>query len=199
MIRLLRLSLCGAAIGFAWFSQAQVPYVFTPGAPAKASEVNANFSFLASQIGAKVDALSSLGHGTEPSINQGYIFLAPTTTVTVTSASQKLLVLSMKVLGTNEVGGSGWYSVNICYRITNSAAMMLAIASPTNPFPDWTPYLWLPQGAFIPISLSAVLSQLTPATYELGLCGQPVGTPTTNTLLWNAGGANGYTNVVFLN
>lgn len=188
-------------LAFGASTPAQVPHTFSPGTPARASEVNANFAALSEQLAGKVDAFSVLGHGAEPGVVPEFLFFAPTATITVTSPSQKFLVLSMKVFGTAQPGGSGWYSVNICYRDTRGASMQFAIASPTNPFPDWTPYINLPPGVFIPINLSAVLASLAPGTYEVGLCGAPVGwpAPTVNPWLWNAGGAHGYTNVVVLN
>lgn len=194
-----RFAVMAAVLAVALPAAGQAPYVFAPGTPAKAFEVNANFDYLAEQISTKVDVFTALGHGNEPSIAPVYTFWAPTATVTVTDPSQKMLVLSMKVVGTEQASGSGYWSINICYRNTNSTSMVAAIASPSNPFPDWTPYFVLPQGAQLPLSLSAVVSSLPPGTYEVGLCGQPVSSPSTNTILWNAEGANGYTNVVFLN
>ncbi len=79
--------------------------------------------------------------------------------------------------------------------------MSLAIASPSQPSPDWTPYFIIPAGMLFPISLSGILPSLAPGNYEVGLCGAPVAypPPAVNKLQWSAGDGNGYTQVVQIN
>lgn len=102
------------------------------------------------------------GGGSDPATTNA--FLATPVTVTITSASQRVLVTSHKALGSGMVGGANNLNLFIGYRLSSSTA------SPTN----------VGSGIFgnrvaantrITMGLSAVITGLAPGSYQVGLTG----------------------------
>lgn len=189
MMPVTRFSLSLALLGFATLARAQVPYVFTPGTPARATEVNSNFNYLSNQITAKVSASSGSGAGNSP-VDASFTMFAPVATVTVTALSQKVLVVSGISVWTNSPTGSQVRDVNICAHLDGQAGWMLTPANPLGL------QLHIPGGIglVMPISLSGIATNLAPGVYQVGLCGSVFlnGEATLSV-------GNGYTTAVLIN
>jgi hypothetical protein len=91
----------------------------------------------------------------------------PTTTV-VLGANQTITASSSLTLGSGAASVSN-LSLNLCYRDT--AGGTISAVSDTNYFGLPGAWLSLPPSTNMPFSVTRSFTGLTPATYEVGLCG----------------------------
>jgi hypothetical protein len=114
-------------------------------------------------------------------------FIAPVATVVV-DAGQRVHVVSTRNLGSTLTGGGLGLSLWICYRPIGSSDNPTQVGSGTYG-------VRVPQFTRIPMTLSAVVTNLTPGTYSFGLCGSA---SATNYTTWNSY-EWGYTSVMVVN
>jgi hypothetical protein len=94
-------------------------------------------------------------------------FLAPPTVVTVTSPTQIVNVVSNKAFGSSLAGGGTALTLYMCYRVSGSAVT----PTPIGGAGAFSGNQALPQGTRVVMGLSANVSGLSAADYEVGLCG----------------------------
>jgi hypothetical protein len=105
-----------------------------------------------------VNGVSAIGGGPNPSATTQF-FAAPVS-VTVSDASQRVLVNSNSAFGTSGAP-AGALNLFICYKQP---------AGPVNPVGNGIAGLQLPANSKVPMGLSKVL-QLAPGQYLVGMCG----------------------------
>lgn len=89
-------------------------------------------------------------------------FIGPTVNITVTSSSQKILVMVTKALGSNATGGANNLNIYIGYKLG------------TNPIQTVGAGIFgltAAQGQRLPINISGVITGLAPGTYAVGMVG----------------------------
>ncbi len=123
------------------------------------------------QTTAPTNSFSS-GYGTDPTATNN--FIGPTTSVTITSTSQRVLVTANKALGSTV--GAANLNLYIGYRLSGSVAAPVLVGGGSLG-------QTVPAGIRIPMGLSGIITGLPPGTYDVGLAG------TANTVLdaghWN--------------
>jgi hypothetical protein len=107
------------------------------------------------------------GTGTGPpnyTITNSTAFISTTTTQNVPTVGTRILVTATAGMGSTAVGGGQDLSLYICYQSTAAGAPVTTVGGGIFA-------LRVPQNVRVPMSLSALVTNLTPGLYRFGLCG----------------------------
>jgi hypothetical protein len=151
------------ALTIPMIARAAVPFIFANGTVADASQVNSNLAYLDGRITNLVGVATASGPGNSPT-NTDFWMLAPSVTVNIASASQRVVVTSGITVTSGSPDGTNFRSLNVCSHPDGTPSWNLApvIADMgVTAFP----------GTVIPVSLTGVVTGLTPGVYQVGLCG----------------------------